>query len=115
MRATVLALILLIAGSAFASAATDDELRQQIVGSWADMAVCGEAALIFNADGTFELARDGEAPADQTAGTYKVVNGILSGETSQGPMPELAVRLDGGQLVFERDGQMVNTLVRCSR
>jgi hypothetical protein len=114
MRAALLALVLLIAGPTLASAATDDELLKMIVGRWAETSDCAGAALTFGADGSFILVVEGEDPANQTGGSYKITDGVLSGDTAKGPMPEVALRIDGENLYFEQDGQVVNTLTRCT-
>ncbi len=114
MRATLLAGALLVAGSSFASAATDAELLKGIVGSWGDAAACGEASLVFGADGTFVMARQGDDPSKQAGGKYQIVNGVLSGTTPDGPMPDVGIRIEEPQLFLEQDGQVVTTLTRCT-
>lgn len=114
MRRTVLAALILAAGATAGLAATDEELRQQIVGSWGENAACAEASLVFNADGTFAMVQAGEDPASRRGGTWSIAGGVLSGATPEGAMPDVSVRVDGAKLFFEEGGQVVNELTRCA-
>lgn len=114
MRIASLAAILLASTASFATAATDDELREQIVGPWGATEACTEASLVFKADGTFAMAEAGIAEADQRGGTWSITGGILSGSTPDGAMPDVTVRVEGAKLYFEEGGQVVNELTRCA-
>jgi hypothetical protein len=59
LRTAFFALALAVSAS-LASAATDDELRQQIVGAWGQDATCSTGALGFAADGTFTFSQPGK-------------------------------------------------------
>ena len=105
---------MLAAAPTIAVAATDDELRQGIVGSWGADATCAEASRVFNADGTFQMVRPGEDPASAGSGTWSIAEGILSGATPEGAMPDVTVRVEPAKLYFEEGGQVVNELTRCA-
>ncbi len=111
MRTSVFAAVLLAMAPTLALAATDDELRQQIVGGWGENAACADS-LVFNADGTFTMLRAGADPAGQ--GTWSIANGILSGATPDGSMPDVTLRIEATKLYFEEGGQVVNELTRCA-
>jgi hypothetical protein len=113
MRMIALA-ALLVAVPSLALAATDEELRQQIVGSWGQNAACAEASLVFNADGTFAMVEAGRDPASQRGGTWSIAGGVLSGSTPEGSMPDVTVRVEDTKLFFEEGGQVVNELTRCA-
>lgn len=113
MRSTLLAALVLAAASSTAFAATDDELRQQIVGAWGADAACAEASLVFNADGTFTI-NEGGADAAGRGGTWSIANGVLSGATPDGSMPDVTLRIEATKLYFEEGGQVVNELTRCA-
>lgn len=108
-----LAVLLFAAASSPAFAATDDELRSQIVGAWGADAACAEAALVFNADGTFSI-NEGGADAPGRPGTWSIANGMLSGATPEGAMPDVTLRIEDAKLYFEEGGQVVNELTRCA-
>jgi len=95
--------ILLVAASAsFAHAATDEELRQQIVGAWGQDATCSTGSLSFAADGTFTFARPG---LDPQAGTWSVAGGLLSGARADGSaQPEAAISFADGKLTLAESG-----------
>ncbi len=114
MRTLAFAALLLAVAPTLAFAATDDELRQQIVGAWGENAACADASLVFNADGTFTMVRAGEDPAGQGAGTWSIANGVLSGATPDGSMPDVTLRIEAAKLYFEEGGQVVNELTRCA-
>ena len=107
MTRPLLAASLLAASASLAFAATDDELRAGIVGTWGQDSACTTGTLTFNADGTFALAR-GE---DSDIGTWQISGGVLSGATSEGSSrPDVKLRIEGDTLVF---GEMDETLTRC--
>lgn len=113
MRTTFLAALLLAAASSLAFAATDDELRQQLVGAWGADEACADASLIFNADGTFSINESGSDAAGRS-GTWSIANGVLSGATPDGAMPDVTLRIEPPKLYFEEGGQVVNELTRCA-
>ena len=115
MRFTPLALALLIAAPAMAHAATDDELKKQLVGRWGETAACTESVLDFRADGTFTMASGGDDPDSDMAGTYDIKNGVLTGKAEDRDMPTVTLRFEGTDKVYlEADGKTTDTLVRCS-
>jgi hypothetical protein len=104
----VLAASLLAASTSLALAATDEELKAGIVGSWGQDATCASGTLTFNADGTFALARGD----DSDVGTWQISGGVLSGATSDGASrPDVKLTIEGDTLVF---GEMEETLTRCA-
>ncbi|HZP21074.1 MAG TPA: lipocalin family protein [Bauldia sp.] len=114
MIARTLTLALLIASSAAAFAATDDELKTQIVGKWGDTSACPNgAALTFNADGTFVSGGGTGNAADDRNGTYQINGGRLSGKSGDTTMPEVSIAVDGDKLVFTNDAGSTDTLVKC--
>jgi hypothetical protein len=113
MRSPLLAALLFVSASSLAFAATDDELRQQLVGAWGADAACADASLVFNADGTFSI-NEGGSDAPGRPGTWSIANGILSGATADGAMPDVTLRIELPKLYFEEGGQVVNELTRCA-
>ncbi|MCB1500879.1 MAG: hypothetical protein KDK07_13990 [Bauldia sp.] len=95
-----------------ALAATDAELKQQIIGVWGQDANCAAGALTFIADGTFKIDRTG---AESRTGTWDIVDGILSGADSDGgKQPDVKVRIDGDTLyVGAPDGSGEESMSRC--
>jgi hypothetical protein len=98
-----------------ALAATDDELRRQLIGNWAETPQCTGNAVTFNDDGTF-VSRDAgtEDPADDRRGTYQVAQGKLTGEADGLPMPEVTIRIEGDRLFFDGQGGSSESAVRCT-
>lgn len=115
MRATPLSLAFLIAGSALAHAATDDELRKQIVGRWGETAACEGSVLVFNEDGSFLSDNLDNDPDNDMKGTYAIKDGVLTGSAEDRDMPEVSIRFEGtDKLFFEAGGKSTDTLIRCS-
>jgi len=110
MRARTLAFALLLAGTAGAYAATDDELRTQIVGRWGEDAACSGSILTFNADGTFARGT-GSSDAADSQGTYQINSGKLSGKVGDSEMPQVDISFNADQLVLSGDGGA--TLTKC--
>jgi len=105
--------VLLLAGPTVAAlAATDAELKQQIIGAWGQDPNCAAGALTFVDDGTFTIERTG---ADSQAGRWDIVGGILTGTASDGgKQPDATVRIDGDSLYLGApEGSRVETLNRC--
>jgi hypothetical protein len=100
-----LALAFILAGTVAASAATDDELRQQIVGKWGETAECADSTLSFNADGTF-------GDGDRT-GTYSITGGKLSGKAGEQAMPDVTVSFDADKMMLKNEGGDTDTLTKC--
>jgi hypothetical protein len=112
MRILVPALFLLSAVIP-AAAATDDEIKTKIVGSWADTDSCKDGALVFNADGTFaSKGPDGSPPEDTLLGTYTIVGGKLNGQAGSIQMPTVALNFDGEKLLMG-DAPNADILVHC--
>jgi hypothetical protein len=110
MIRTTLAAIVLAASASFAFAATDADLRDQIVGAWGQDASCGTGKLTFNADGTFALSR----PDRNETGTWQIAGGMLTGIASDGTArPEVGVSFDGEAMNFAM-GPRTDTFVRCA-
>ncbi|MCB1487512.1 MAG: hypothetical protein KDJ88_08645 [Bauldia sp.] len=114
MRSVLLACTMLAAGGLSAMAATDDELLAQIIGSWSETNVCAGSTLTFAADGGFILVIDGQDPADQTGGSFKIVDGVLTGDTPDGAMPPASISIDGDRLSVESGGETM-VLTRCTQ
>jgi hypothetical protein len=100
-----LALAFVLAGTVAALAATDDELRQQIVGKWGETAECTDSTLTFNADGTF-------GDGDRT-GTYAIASGKLTGKAGDQAMPDVMVSFDADKLMLKNDSGDTDTLTKC--
>ncbi|MCB1500882.1 MAG: hypothetical protein KDK07_14005 [Bauldia sp.] len=107
----IVAAAVLLAGSAsLALAATDEELRSQIVGSWGQDASCGTGRLTFNADGTFTLAR----PDRSQGGTWSIAGGMLSGTASDGsPRPDVGLSFEADTMIF-KFGKQEDRFARCA-
>jgi uncharacterized protein (TIGR03066 family) len=113
MRAALLAFLFVTAGSLAASAATDDELRSQILGKWGETADCKSGLLIFNADGSFASTdASGQSAADQN-GTYAISGGKLNGKAGERTMPEVTISFDGDTMTFAIDADRTEKLSRC--
>ncbi|KAB2872242.1 MAG: hypothetical protein F9K43_08005 [Bauldia sp.] len=113
MRRPIAVLAMLIAGSTAASAATDDEFRQLLVGSWSLTAACDGDRLTFNADGTFAFSDASGNPVNSRDGTYRVADGKLTGESAGSPMPEVTLSVQGETVVLTTKGGSKDTIVRC--
>jgi len=110
LRTAFFALALAVSAS-LASAATDDELRQQIVGAWGQDATCSTGALGFAADGTFTFSQPGK---DAQLGTWAIAGGILTGSMAGETSPDARVDItDAGLTIAEIDGGQTTTLLRC--
>jgi hypothetical protein len=105
-------LAFLLCVTAAASAATDDEIRQKIVGVWGESPACAEGRLAFNADKTFS-SENAEA-ASKIEGGWEIVEGKLKGTVGADPMPEMAVIFEEETLVLAGDGGEPDRLVRCA-
>jgi uncharacterized protein (TIGR03066 family) len=115
MRLTPLALALLIAVPAVAHAATDADLKKQLLGRWGETAACTESVLTFKDDGSFTMQSGSEDPDSDMAGTYEIKNGVLTGRAEDRDMPAVTLRFEGTDKVYlEADGKTTDTLVRCS-
>ena len=115
MRLTPLALALLIAAPAVAHAATDDELKKQIVGRWGETAACTDSVLIFKEDGTFSSDNNDDDPDNDMNGTYEIKDGKMTGKAEDRDMPAVSLRFEGPDKVFlEAEGKTTDALIRCS-
>lgn len=99
------------ASVAFAHAATDDALRQQIVGAWGQDPTCSTGALSFSADGTFTFSQPGK---DAQPGTWTIAEGILTGSMAGAASPDAKVEItDAGLTIAEIESGLTTTLLRC--
>lgn len=107
IKATAAALAL-GASMSIALAATDDELRQQILGSWGQDADCARGALTFNDDGTYSVVMTGD---EAETGTWTISDGILTGSDQ----PTSKVTIDGDSLALgdPDGGTRVERFNRC--
>ena len=96
-----------------ALAATDDELKQVLIGTWGDQEDCLSGVLVFNADGSFS-SRNGSDPTDRQDGTYTIKDGKLNGTASDHEMPEVTLIYEDGNLFFQREGGDKDQLHRCA-
>lgn len=80
-------------------AATDDEIKQALIGTWGESEGCKEGILVFNADGTFKSGVADDPDSGET-GTYTLVGGKLNGKTDSHDMPEVTVAVEDGKIVF---------------
>ncbi|MEJ0011155.1 MAG: lipocalin family protein [Bauldia sp.] len=113
MKKIVTAVAFLATLSVPALAATDDELKQAIVGSWGDEATCSQGRLTFSADGTFTSGSAAD-PADIQKGTYTIANGKLNGSAGDAAMPEMIVTIEGGKIYLSADGSLKDPLYPCA-
>jgi hypothetical protein len=98
-----------------ALAATDDELKQALIGTWGDSGDCKDGILVFNSDGTF-TSGSADDPADVQKGTYTLIGGKLNGKADGDPMPEVTVTVEDGKLTFNGSGpDEKQVLVPCSK
>lgn len=114
MHAAFLALAFVIGGAALAAAATDEELRQQILGKWGENPACQSTVLVFSADGTFTSDNLDDDPDNDIRGTFQIAGGKLTGKAGDEAMPEVTLRFDASTLYFESDGDVTDTLIRCA-
>ncbi len=107
LRMTVAAFAL-AASAAMALAATDDELKQQIVGPWGPDETCAEGALTFNADGTYAIVRPDDDPE---TGTWSISDGVITASDQ----PVSTVTIEGNKLVMgdPKGGPRKETFIRC--
>lgn len=115
MRSPIAVLAMLIAGSTAASAATDDEFRQILVGSWSLSSACDSDRLTFNADGTFTFSDASGNPVNSRNGTYQVTDGRLTGESAGSPMPEVTLSVEGETVVFTTKSGSKDIIIRCGQ
>jgi hypothetical protein len=110
----ILPAMALLAMITSASAATDDDLKKQIVGAWAPTDSCSMGSLVFNADGTF-ASKPPTGGGDELDGTYTILNGELAGVAGQVTMPTVMVSFNGPKLVLTDSTDPTNpdTLVHC--
>lgn len=113
MKKIVTAVALAATLSVPALAATDDELKQAIVGSWGDEATCSQGRLVFNADGTFSSGSASD-PADVQSGTYTIVGGKLNGSADGAAMPEMTVTVENGVVYMAAEGGPKDRLYACA-
>ena len=108
MMRTTLAALAFAATTTFALAATDEELRERIVGPWGQDAACARGALTFDADGTFAIVRPDDDPE---TGTWEIAGGVLTG-TGQ---PASTVTIEGTTLSLgdPEGGGRLETFTRC--
>lgn len=110
MFRTAAAFLALAGWASFALAATDEELREQLAGSWGQDLTCSTGRLTFNPDGTFSLAR----PDRNETGTWQITGGTLTGTTADGSArPEVTISFGDGTLAMT-SGDHTETLSRCS-
>lgn len=111
MRRTTFSALALVASVTFAHAATDDELRQQIVGAWGQDPTCSTGALSFAADGTFTFSQPGK---DAQPGTWTIAGGLLTGSMAGAASPDAKVEItDAGLTIAEVESGQTTTLLRC--
>lgn len=103
------ALLALAASTSFAFAATDDELRQQIIGAWGQDAACSTGWLTFDADGRFVFAQPGAEPV---GGTWSITDGVLKGtRDGGGEQPDATVSFADGKMSMTETGDSQRTAV----
>jgi hypothetical protein len=113
MIRTTVAALALFASVSFALAATDDELKQQIVGAWGQDETCSSGSLTFREDGTFTFA---QPDSDPSGGTWSIANGVLSGtRDGGGQQPDATIVFaDGKMTMTETEGpQQAAVFLRC--
>ena len=108
MIRTTVATLAFAASASLALAATDEELKRQILGSWGQHAECADGALTFNADGTFTIVMGDDDPE---TGTWSIADGVLTGSDQ----PTSTVTIDGDRLSLgdPEGGSRVETFNRC--
>ena len=110
MHRAAIAILAFTSSASLALAATDEELRLQIAGSWGQDLTCSTGRLTFNPDGTFALTR----PDRNEAGTWQIAGGTLTGTTSDGSArPEVTISFGDGTLAMT-SGDHTETLSRCT-
>jgi hypothetical protein len=113
MIRTAVAALALFASVSFALAATDDELKQQIVGAWGQDETCSTGSLTFREDGTFTFVQPGSEPS---GGTWSIADGVLSGtRDGGGKQPDATIAFaDGNMTMTETEGsERAAVFVRC--
>ena len=106
-----LAAVALAATMPLALAASDEALREQIVGSWGQDEACASGALSFAADGTFTFAQPGRDPQK---GTWSITDAILKGSMEGTESPPANVDItEAGLTIGEIDSGKTTTLLRC--
>ena len=98
LRTTVFSAAL-AASATLALAATDDELRQQIAGSWGADAECAAWSVNFGPDGRYVLDRPGTYQ-DQM-GKWAISAGVLSLAKDTGnPEPDATIAFADDTMIF---------------
>jgi hypothetical protein len=98
MIRSAIAILALTASATLAIAATDDELRQQIVGAWGQDAACENGSLTFKDDGTFAFLQPGGAAL---GGTWTITDGVLSGSRDGGgSQPDTTISFADGRMTM---------------
>ncbi len=108
MIRTVVATLALAASASLALAATDEELRQQILGSWGQDADCADGALTFGADGTYTIVRTDDDPE---SGTWSIAGGVITATDQR----DSTVTIEGDKLMLgdPAGGPRNETFNRC--
>ncbi len=112
MTRSFLAAAFLAAIALPALAATDEELRKVLIGSWSDSTACSAGVVSFAEDGTF-LSRNLTNGNDDRKGTFTVKDGKLNGKAPDQDMPDVKVIFENGELYFENDSGHRDRLYPC--
>ena len=103
-----LAALALAASTTLVLAATDDELREELVGPWGQDAECAEGSLTFKANGTFAVVRPDDDPEN---GYWSLMDGVLTATD----MPTSTVTIAGNTLSLgdPKGGSRLEQFTRC--
>lgn len=108
MLKTALAALALAASTTLALAATDDEIREELVGPWGQDAECAEGSLTFEANGTFVVRTADDRPEK---GYWSLTDGVMTATD----MPVSTVTITGDTLSLgdPAGGTRVEQFMRC--
>lgn len=97
MNRIALAALALAASTTFALAATDDELRQQILGQWGADAACAEGQVTFNADGSLAVS---QPRGYEATGTWSIDAGVFRSVIGDRAQPDAALVIADGLMTL---------------
>ncbi len=114
MTRIAFAALVLAASTTFALAASDDDLRQQIIGTWGPDAACAGGQVIFSADGNYAVSQPSGFEAN---GTWTIGDGVLRTVINGGKaQPDATMSIENDVLTLsgeDRGRPLTQQFYRC--